>query len=392
MNRKRVGLPLADRLTAFKEPVRFANVDDFKAVVYESCKHGASDIYIQPYYPIVALISNEMYAITQRNIDAQEVNNLVEWASGRATAQADLLGGTAVDGRFEIFDQEGAKDSRGAQVRYAYRVNISAINAQGKSSAQIVMRLIPNEPPTIEQVGLDPEFIEWATPKNGMVLVCGETGSGKSTTFASIIRFILENETRIKGNIITHEQPIEFTYSTIASKHSIVVQSQIPNHFKTFALANESAMRRHPFLAMIGEIRDDETVRAAVELSLTGHPVFGTVHASEVATVVRRLISRFPAEERATAICDIVEVMRFIIAQRLVRKKGGGLVAAREYLLFTPKLRQELYELTDMSAVTNRVKEMVTTDGHSFSAEAERLLKADLITRETADLLISQAS
>ena len=123
---------------------------------------------------------------------------------------------------------------------------------------------------------------------------------------------------------------------------------------------------------------------SAVEASLTGHPVYATVHAINVAAVVRRLISRFPEGERATAIFDIVETSRFIMAQRLVRTRAGGRVAAREYLVFDEYVREQLLDLDQMGKVTQRVKQLVEERGHSFRKEAARLLDAGVIDEKVA--------
>lgn len=377
-----LALPAAKRLTGYKDPFRFDNPNTFKGVMYESLKQGASDIYIQPGYPICARINDAVLRLTDRTLDESEVNNILKWVGGRDTTEVDILSGKPVECRYELFDQE-RRDERGAKVRYGYRVNGSPIQYAGRTSIQIVMRAIPNEPPKYHEVGLSEEIVNAATPRDGIVYVAGATGSGKTTTFASIIRYILENDTPIKGNLITHEEPIEFLYHKIKSKHSIIVQSDIPSQFKSFSDANTQAMRRRPGLILIGELRDAPTIMSAVEAALTGHPVFGTVHAINVAAVIRRLISRFPETERATAIFDIIDTARLIIAQRLVMGINGKLLAAREYLVFDEEVREELLNLTQMGKVTSKVRSLVEEKGHSFTAEGKRLRELGLINEST---------
>lgn len=376
-------LPKAERLTAYKDPFRFDNPATFKLLMLESLMHNVSDVFIQPGLPVCARINGTMMALTHRPLDDGEVKNILKWAAGRDTAQTDIISGISVNGRYELFDPD-QKDARGARIRYGYRVNASPIQCWGGTSAQVVMRAIPTDPPKYNELGLTEDIVRAATPRDGIVYIAGATGSGKTTTFASIIRYILENETPIKGNLVTHEEPIEFTFDSVQSRHSIIVQSQVPTHFKNFYLANREAMRRKPGLIMIGEMRDEETIRASIEASLTGHPVFGTVHATNVAAVMRRLISRFPENERATAIFDIVETARFIMAQRLVKGTNGKLLAAREYLIVDEEIREALIELDQMGKVTSRLKELVEGKGHSFKKEAARLLDAGLIDDITA--------
>ncbi len=376
-------LPRAKRQTSYKDPFRFDSLKSFKGLMLESLTHKASDIFIQPGLPICARINGTKMALTYRTIDDVEVKHILKWVAGRDTAETDIVSGRSVNARYELFDPD-QKDARGARIRYGYRVNASPILHWGGTSAQIVMRAIPTDPPRYDELGLSEEIVRAATPREGIVYIAGATGSGKTTTFAAIIRYILENETPIKGNLITHEEPIEFTFESVLSRHSIIVQSQVPTHFENFYAANREAMRRKPGLIMIGEMRDEETIRASIEASLTGHPVFATVHAINVAAVMRRLISRFPESERATAIFDIVETARFIMAQRLVKSINGNLIAAREYLIFDEESRDALCELNQMGKVTSKVKDLVEEKGHSFRKEAKRLREAGLIDDHTA--------
>jgi len=379
-------LPKVEYRTGYKDPFRFQNPDHFKALMLESLAHGASDIFIQPLLPVTAEINGRMMALTRRAIDDAEVKLILKWAADRDTAMTDILSGKSVNGRYELFDPVELSKS-GARLRRGYRVNAVPIRSEGVTSSQIVIRSIPNEPPTPEQVGLTPEILSAATPRDGIVYIAGPTGSGKTTTFAACIRYIMEGDTPIKGNLITIEEPIEFRFDTIQSLHSIITQSQVPEMFPDFYAAIREAMRRKPKLIVVGELRDQDTIRAAVEASMTGHAVFGTVHANDVCSVARRLISRFPEGERATAIYDIVDTTRFVLAQRLVRGRDGKLLAAREYLRFDQAIRDELSSLSNMGSVTQVLRRLVEERGHSFRAEGRRLLEAGLIDEEVAHAL-----
>lgn len=376
-------LPRPPKLTGFTPPHRFTIIEQFKEVMLEALAHDASDVYIQPGLPICARINGDMMALTPSTLDDGEVKYMIKWASGRDTAETDILSGTPVNARYELFSPDKL-DARGAKVRHGYRVNISPILYFGGTSGQIVMRGIPNEPPHFQKIGLDEDLVRDCIPRDGIVYVAGATGSGKTTTFSSIIRYILENDTPIKGNLLTHEEPIEFTFDSIPSRHSIIVQSEIPSHFKDFYAANREAMRRKPGLILVGEMRDEATIRAGVEASLTGHPVYATVHATDVPSVMRRLISRFPVNERATAIYDIVDTARLIMAQRLVKGVDGRLIAVREYLKFTDEIREELASLDQMGKVTSVIAKIVDQKGHSFRREAKQLLEAGRITEHVA--------
>jgi defect-in-organelle-trafficking protein DotB len=376
-------LPVLSALTGYTDPFRFNHPDQFKALMLEALAHKASDVFVQPMLPVCGRVNGRMWALTQRPIDETEVKLILKWTAGRDTALTDILEGKPVNARYELFDPT-RKATSGARVRYGYRVNATAILHEGAVSAQIVVRTIPDEPPTPEQVGLTAEILQAATPRDGIVYIAGATSSGKTTTFAAILRYILENDTPIQGNLITAEEPIEFRFNSIRSAHSIIVQSQVPDMIGDFYGFIREALRRAPKLIMIGELRDQETIRAAVEASLTGHPVFGTVHANAAAAVMRRLISRFPENERSTAIFDIVETTRFIMAQRLVPTRQGTLTAAREYLVFDEEVRERLLGLEQMGKVTQAVKQLVEERGHSFRTEAKCLLSQGLIDEHVA--------
>lgn len=377
-------LPRIESKTGFIPPQRFITIDQFKGVMLEALAHDASDVYIQPGLPICGRINGDMMALTNSTLDESEVKYMIKWTSGRDTAETDILSGVPVNARYELFSPN-KKDARGAKVRHGYRVNISPILYFGGTSGQIVLRSIPNEPIPFHRLGLDEQLVLDCIPRDGLVYVAGATGSGKTTTFAAIIRYILENDTPIQGNLLTHEEPIEFTYDTINSRHSILVQSEVPQHFKDFYAANREAMRRKPGLILVGEMRDEATIRAGVEASLTGHPVFATVHATDVPSVMRRLISRFPTNDRATAIFDIVDTARMIMAQRLVKGLDGKLIAVREYLKFTDEIREELSSLDQMGRVTSVISKIVELKGHSFRKEAHHLLEQGRISKAVAD-------
>lgn len=376
-------LPQATLKSNLSTPFRFQREDEFKAVMMEALLQEASDLFIQPGLPIVARINGQLQALTSRALDLGEVKDILVWAIGRPTAVTDIISGNPCNGRYEVFDPQ-ALTRIGDRVRHGYRVNGVPVMAIGGVGCQVVIRRIPNEPPTIAHVKLDPEIVKGMTPRDGIVIIAGATGQGKTTTFAALLRHILEGDTPIKGNLITGEEPIEFRFDGIASAHSICVQSQVPDMAKSFSAFIREAMRRAPKLIMIGEMRDQETVMAAIEASLTGHPVFATAHATDVPSIARRLITRFPESERSTAIFDIIDTARVFMAQRLVRGLDGKLHPAREYLMFNDEIRDELTSLTQMGQVTQRLKRFVSTHGHSFAAEAERMLSAGIIDQRVA--------
>jgi defect in organelle trafficking protein DotB len=356
---------------------------DFKQITLACQQFKVSDMFIQPDKPICIAIEGRLYALTTRLLDSIEVWNLLCIITDRLTAKTDIMGGKAVNASYVLQDGD-KKNEFGIPLRYYYRVNATGISASsGGDAAQIVMRAIPINPPTYEQIGINNEILYGTTPKQGIVYIAGATGSGKTTTFAAIMRYILENETPIQGNIVTYEEPIEFRYGNIQSKHSIISQSEVPRNIPSFYDGVKEAMRRKPELIMIGELRDQETIMSAIEASVTGHTVFGTVHATNVASVLNRLIYRLPDSERGNGIYKLVDATRFIMAQRLVKGIDGKRVAAREYLNFTKEIIDDLLLMPNERDITKRIKEYVHEVGNSFSKEAQRLFESGKIDDKT---------
>lgn len=339
------GLRKLHRLTQYSDPLRFTSIDEHLRPLFEEVKaHKASDVYIQEGKPIAVLVKGQLIAITWRTIEKGEAQFLLQQIAGQ-TALSNLSNQMAVNTTFGLFDSDKTKKNlAGHRVQDSYRVNASGIMIQGVMSFQVVLRAIPSDPYHFSQIGLKEEFVIKCCPPIGIVYIAGVTGSGKSTTLASIIRYILENNTPIKGNIISHEEPIEFTYDNIVTSHSIVVQSQIPECFKDFRAANREAMRRKPAAIIVGEIRDKESVKSAIEASVTGHPVFATVHAGSVVKVVSRLVSQFDKSEQTKALFEIISSTAAIISQRLVPKTDGNLMAVQEYVFFNKEIRDQLYQ------------------------------------------------
>jgi defect-in-organelle-trafficking protein DotB len=221
---------------------------------------------------------------------------------------------------------------------------MTAILADGRDGVQVTMRTLPQAPPTMKQLNIEPEIIEHWKPRQGLVLVTGPTGSGKSTLLAAGNRMLIESPHGC-GKMLTYEAPIEFTYDTISSRRSLVAQTEIPRHLPTFAAGVRNALRRKPEIIMVGEARDRETINAAIEAGQTGHTVYATVHTTGVAATIRRMVSTFEPSERSERAYSLMETVRLIVTQTLVPKIGGGRVALREYMPFTEEIRERMLNL-----------------------------------------------
>jgi twitching motility protein PilT len=252
-----------------------------------------------------------------------------------------------------------------------FRVNIF----QQRASHAIVMRVIPQAIPTLADLNLPPQLAEIADLKNGIVLVTGPTGSGKSSTLAAVLDRI--NETH-SYHILTIEDPIEFMHR---HKRSIVHQRELHSDTPSFALALRAALRQAPKVILVGEMRDKETIEIALEAAETGHLVLSTLHTIDASKTVERIIGAFPMGEQHTIRNRLAKSFRAIISQRLIpRKEGGGRVAIVEILKSTLRTR-EYVEKGEQDGKT-LLEAMIDgdTDGmQHFDGEIEKLVRVGII-------------
>ncbi len=337
----------------------------------------ASDITIQTGEPIYAEIYGRLLQITNRQLSNTELGDLINSIYG-PNATTQLLSGRDIDTHYEF------RPARG--VRFRYRVNATACLVEGHDSIQITLRTIPTTPPKLSEMELPEDIVDAIAPQEGIVFITGATGSGKSTLLASIVRDLIEKEDSNR-KVLTYEAPIEFVYDEIETTSSIVSQSEIPRHLPSFAEGVRNALRRKPRLILVGECRDSETISAALEAALTGHPVYTTLHTSGVAETMRRLVTSFGGEERLGRVIDILETIRLCIWQKLVPTVDGKRVALREYLIFDEVVRDILLE-GDPNEVTSSTRRMVRERGQLMTVDAKRKLEEGIISERTYQLIL----
>jgi twitching motility protein PilT len=215
-----------------------------------------------------------------------------------------------------------------------FRVNVF-VQSRGPGA---VLRTIPTEVPTLESLGMPPILKELCERERGLVVVTGPTGSGKSTTLAAMINEI--NETW-DAHILTIEDPIEFVHRP---KRCLINQREVGPHTNSFSHALRSALREDPDVILIGEMRDLETISLALTAAETGHLVFGTLHTSSAPKTVDRIIDVFPGDQQSQIRTMLSESLEAVVAQTLLKKKGGGRIAANEILIGVPAVRNLIRE------------------------------------------------
>jgi twitching motility protein PilU len=283
---------------------------------------------------------------------------------------------------YELMDEDQLEQfTRDLEIDFAisekglgrFRVNIF----HQRGNVAMVLRYITSEMPTLEELGMPEQMKDLIMLRRGLCLMVGATGCGKSTTLAAMINH--RNE-KTSSHIITIEDPIEFLH---ANKKSIVNQREVGLDTKSYGRALKSAMRAAPDVIQIGEVRDRESMQAALDMAGTGHLVIGTLHANNAAETLDRIINMFPQEQHGQVFMDLGHYLRAIISQRLVRSREGKLVAAVELMINTPHIK-DLVLKGDISAVKEAHKESGEQGMQNFDDALLDLYKAGTISLEEA--------
>jgi twitching motility protein PilT len=256
-----------------------------------------------------------------------------------------------------------------------FRVNIFS----QRGTYAIVLRVIPEGIPTLEKLGMPPELFNVGKLKNGIVLVTGPTGSGKSTTLAAIINQINHDSAY---HILTIEDPVEYMHRHVKST---VNQREVGSDTKTFALALRAALRQAPKVILIGEMRDVETIEIAMEAAETGHLVLSTLHTIDAAKTVDRIVGVFPKDQEPQVRTRFSQSFRYVISQRLLPKIGSGRVAVLEILKSTMRTRDYVLKgESDGRSLTDAMHDGSVDGMQNFDDELEKLWNERVISKEIA--------
>ena len=289
----------------------------------EACiKHGASDLHIQVGLPPILRIDGSLVPIPNTPILTTEIVDTLIFSTLDSMQRETL----AKDKEFDYSFAFGE----------IARFRVNAFNEKGHLAA--AFRLIPTKMPTIEELGMPQVISSFAEYPRGLVLVTGPTGSGKSTTLAAIINKINSEKS---VHILTIEDPIEFTHK---SKRSLVAQREVHYDTYSFGRALKSALREDPDVVLLGEMRDLETISAAITIAETGHLVFATLHTNSAAQSVDRMIDVFPAEQQPQIRSQLAGILMAVCSQRLVPAIGGGRVCAAEIMVANTAIRSIIRE------------------------------------------------
>ena len=333
---------------------------DIAELLAFSVKNGASDLHLSAGLPPMIRVDGDMRKVNVPSLDHKTVHSLV-YDIMNDKQRKDYEEFLETDFSFEIPDLA--------------RFRVNAFNHNRGAGA--VFRTIPSDILALEDLGTPPIFKDIADTPRGLVLVTGPTGSGKSTTLAAMIDYI---NNKSYEHILTIEDPIEFVHQ---SKKCLVNQREVHRDTLGFNEALRSALREDPDIILVGEMRDLETIRLALTAAETGHLVFGTLHTTSASKTIDRIIDVFPAAEKTMVRSMLSESLRAVIAQTLLKKTGGGRIAAWEIMIGTPAIRNLIREdkVAQMysSIQTGSSVGMITLDQY-----LKDLLQRGLITKQDA--------
>jgi twitching motility protein PilT len=289
---------------------------DINELLAFSVQNKASDLHLSAGLPPIIRVDGEMRKLNLPELDHKTVNALI----------------------FDIMNEKHRKEyEENLEVDFSFEIqNLSRfrVNAFTQNrGAAAVMRTIPNEVLSLEQLGAPEIFKKIINQPTGIVLVTGATGSGKSTTLAAMVDHI---NTYKREHILTIEDPIEFVHQ---NKLCVLNQREVHRDTHSFNNALRSALREDPDVIMVGELRDLETIRLAISAAETGHLVFGTLHTNSAPKTIDRIIDVFPAAEKSLVRSMLSGSLRAVISQTLLKKTGGGRVAAHEIMIGIPAIR-----------------------------------------------------
>jgi twitching motility protein PilT len=284
-------------------------------------KNGASDLHLSAGLPPMIRVDGDVKRINLPPMEHKDVHGLIY----------DIMNDKQRKDYEEFLETDFSFELPGVA-----RFRVNAFNQNRGAAA--VFRTIPTKVLTLEQLNAPEQFKPISDNPRGLVLVTGPTGSGKSTTLAAMIDYVNNKEL---GHILTIEDPIEFVHE---SKKCIVNQREVHRDTLGFNEALRSALREDPDIILVGEMRDLETIRLALTAAETGHLVFGTLHTVSAAKTIDRIIDVFPAAEKDMVRSMLSEALRAVISQTLMKKIGGGRIAAHEIMMGTPAIRNLIRE------------------------------------------------
>lgn len=318
----------------------------------------ASDVFLSARTPILIKISGQLLALTDQPLTPSQPRQLL----------SEMVTPT----QMEELDDTGELNL-GITIPGVGIYRLSAFKQRGSVAA--VLRYIPSDIPPLDSLNVPPVLGDMILQKRGLILVVGATGAGKSTTLAAMLE---HRNQRMTGHILTIEDPLEFLFS---NKKSIVNQREVGRDTQSLQVGLKNALRQAPDCILIGEIRDRETMTAALSYALSGHLVLSTLHANNSYHALGRILSFYTPEARPALLSDLASGLKAIVSQRLLKSVTGGRIPAVEVLLNT-QLVSELIEKGDFTGIKEAMEKSLAEGSQSYEADIARLISEGLVSRD----------
>lgn len=335
----------------------------------------ASRVAFQTGHPVWIRVHGNNRRATAAPTDESQIAQIANHLYG-ADGTARLQGGSDFDVSYEI------AVSRSERLRF--RLNGTSIRTSQRAGANIVLRPIADMPPTLEEQRVEPLVMDWFKPREGMVIVSGGTGSGKSTLIAGMTVAKLRDPDG-HYNIAEAAAPVEFLLDRVKSASSTICQTEIPRDLPTFEAFVRGCMRREPTDIIVGECRDSPTMGASIQASISGHALTTTIHAKDVPLTMQRIASLCSADERDNLLTAVAQSLRLVVNQRLAKSTDGRRSALREILVFDAALRTKLLNADpyEWPGITRRA---IDEQGQSYAVAVSRALEEGRISETVAAL------
>ncbi|MFC2993124.1 MULTISPECIES: type IV pilus twitching motility protein PilT [Halomonas] len=333
---------------------------DITELLAFSAKQKASDLHLSAGLPPMIRVDGDIRRLNVPAMEDREVRKLIY----------DIMADRQRRDYEEFFETDFSFEVPGVS---RFRVNVFN-HARGSGA---VFRTIPTDVLTMEDLGLGTVFRQLSMLPRGLVLVTGPTGSGKSTTLAAMIDYINENRYE---HILTIEDPVEFVHR---SKRCLINQREVHRDTHGFAPALRSALREDPDVILVGELRDLETIRLALTAAETGHLVFGTLHTTSAAKTIDRIIDVFPGDEKSMVRSMLSESLQAVISQALLKRMGGGRVAAHEILIATAAVRNLVRE-DKVAQIYSAIQTGGNLGMQTLDASLAKLVADNVVARDEA--------
>jgi twitching motility protein PilU len=318
----------------------------------------ASDVYLSAHAPALIKINGQCVPINAQVLPPEAPKNLL----------AEILPPVRIEELEEVGELNMAHAIEGIG-----NFRVSGMRQRGSYAA--VIRYIPSDIPDLHTLGVPAILADLISEKRGLVLMVGATGAGKSTTLASMIDY---RNQRTTGHILTIEDPVEFIFK---NRKSVVNQREVGSDTQSLQVGLKNALRQAPDVILIGEIRDRETMSAAIAYAQSGHLCLATMHANNSYQALNRILSFYPVEVRPTMLGDLAAALKAIVSQRLLRTLAGGRSPAVEVMLNT-KLVSDLIEKGDFSGVKDAMEKAMAEGSQTFEADIARMIVDEIVDRK----------